>query len=77
MEDVDIHVELLISLVQERPVLWDKSLEVYKSKTETTAAWREVCNNLNPGFEFMSVDAKNKYGAHFLPRERFFFYLSF
>ena len=60
MEDVDVDVELLISLVEERPVLWDKSLEAYKSKTETTAAWREVCNHLNPGFESMSDDAKNK-----------------
>ncbi len=31
MEDVDVDVELLISLVEERPVLWDKSLEAYKS----------------------------------------------
>ena len=65
MEDVDVDVELLISLVEERPVLWDKSLEAFKSKTETTAAWREVCNHrLNPGFESMSDDAKNKYGEY-------------
>ncbi|XP_066958101.1 uncharacterized protein [Macrobrachium rosenbergii] len=64
MEDVDIDVELLISLVQERPVLWDKSLEAYKSKTETTAAWREICNHLNPDFESMSDNAKNKFFTH-------------
>ena len=64
MEDVDVDVELVISLVEERPVLWDKSLETYKSKTETTAALREVCNHLNPGFESMSDDAKNKYGEY-------------
>ena len=61
-KDLDVDVEMLISLVQDRPVLWDKSLESYKSKTETTAAWREVCNHLNPDFESMSDEAKNQYG---------------
>ncbi|XP_076057355.1 uncharacterized protein LOC143034896 isoform X2 [Oratosquilla oratoria] len=62
MEELDIDVELLISLVQHRPVLWDKSLESYRSRAGTTAAWREVCNHLNPDFEYMSDEAKNKYG---------------
>lgn len=37
----DIDVELLISLVHDRPVNRDESLE-YKSRAGTTAAWREV-----------------------------------
>lgn len=42
-----LNVSLLISLIQNRPVLWDKSLEGFKSKTETTAAQREVWNHMN------------------------------
>jgi len=30
MEKIDI--ELLISLVEERPVIWDKTLDLYKDK---------------------------------------------
>ncbi|XP_047489225.1 uncharacterized protein LOC125039400 [Penaeus chinensis] len=63
MEEVqELDVELLISLVKDRPVLWDKSLDEYKSRAETTAAWREVCNILNEDFEYLSDEAKIKYG---------------
>lgn len=63
MEDIqELDVELLISLVRDRPVLWDKSLDEYKSRAETLAAWREVCSILNEDFEYLSDEAKNKYG---------------
>lgn len=41
MEEVkDFEVELLISLVYDKLVIWDKSLEQYKSRMEITVAWR-------------------------------------
>lgn len=33
-------IELLISLVETRPAVWDKLLNVYKDKTLKESAWR-------------------------------------
>lgn len=55
----DIDSEVLITLVKDRRVLWDKELEEYKSKTATTSAWREICIMLNPNFDQLP-DSKKK-----------------
>nr|CAI5861144.1 unnamed protein product [Callosobruchus analis] len=36
----------MISLVQERPIIWDKTHEMYKHKNKTAEAWREICSIL-------------------------------
>jgi len=41
--DFDFDIELSISLVEARPVLWDKTDDMYKEKNETKKAWTEVC----------------------------------
>lgn len=46
-----IDSEVLITLVQARPVLWDKTLENYKDRNLTRNAWNEVCIELNSEFE--------------------------
>jgi hypothetical protein len=46
MGDFEFDKELLISLVEARPELWDKTdsyTDTYKDKYETKKAWREVC----------------------------------
>lgn len=55
----DIDSEVLITLVKDRRVLWDKELEEYKSKTATTSAWRETCIMLNPNFDQLPDSKKN------------------
>lgn len=55
-------MELLISLVENRPVLWDKTQECYKNRQSSFAAWREICLALNEGFETMSEKEKNDFG---------------
>lgn len=50
MTDV-IEVDHLITLVEQRPILWDKTSEEYKNKNAKTTAWKEVCENLCPGFQ--------------------------
>lgn len=59
---MDIEIDLLITLVQERPVLWDKSLEEYKYKSLTLKAWEEVCTILNKDFENSDEINKKEYG---------------
>lgn len=62
MTTKNINVENLISLVQNRPVLWDKTLEIYKDKNLRTAGWREICINLNEDFEEMEEKNRQDYG---------------
>lgn len=71
---INMATELLISLVRERPVLWDKSHEDYKSRACTTHSWREVCNKLNQDFEGLSDRGKNSYGKYLIMFCIFFFY---
>ena len=51
MGDFEFNIELLISLVEARPVLWDKTDDIYKNRNETKKAWREVCICLQEDFE--------------------------
>ncbi|XP_050515313.1 uncharacterized protein LOC126890432 [Diabrotica virgifera virgifera] len=49
--DVTINPEDLIPLVQERGVLWDKTLDSYKEKPLKVSAWQEICCQLIPDYE--------------------------
>jgi hypothetical protein len=51
MGDFDFDIELLISLVDTKPVLWDKRDDMYKDRIETKKAWREVYVCLQEDFE--------------------------
>jgi hypothetical protein len=51
MCDFEFEIDLLISLVKARPVLWDKADDIYKDRNETKKAWREVCICLQEDFE--------------------------
>lgn len=62
MTTKNINVENLISLVQNRPVLLDKTLEIYKDKNLRTAGWREICIILNEDFEEMEEKNRQDYG---------------
>ncbi|XP_049871226.1 uncharacterized protein LOC126370433 [Pectinophora gossypiella] len=56
MEEFDY--DLLINLVQEREVLWDKTSESYKDKRKNIKAWQEICVILNEK-ETLSDKEKN------------------
>ncbi|KAH9627914.1 hypothetical protein HF086_011396 [Spodoptera exigua] len=47
----NITPEVLIPLVEQRAVLWDKTLDVYKDKGLKLAAWREICCVFEPNFD--------------------------
>ena len=51
MGDFEFDKELLISLMEARPVLWDKKDDIYKERIETKKAWTEVCTCLQEDFE--------------------------
>jgi len=43
----DIGIEMLISLVENKPVLWDKTSESYKNKQLNFTAWKEICKTIH------------------------------
>lgn len=63
---MDINLEVLITLVEERPVLWDKTTEEYKDKRRTFAAWREICTIMKDDFETLPENEKNELGMYYL-----------
>ena len=51
MGDFEFDIDLLISLVEARPVFWDKTNDIYKNRNEMKMEWREVCICLQEIFE--------------------------
>lgn len=51
-------VDLLIVLLEARPVLWDKTSKIYKDRIETKKAWKEVCIELNSDFNIYNDEKK-------------------
>ena len=64
MCDFELDVDLLISLVEARPVLWDKTDDIYKDRNEAKKAWREVCICLQEDFEALGDAKKNAFGEY-------------
>lgn len=54
--------DLLITLVEQRPVLWDKTLDAFKDRDATRKAWCEVCKELRSDFSDLDDKEKNSYG---------------
>ncbi|PNF21224.1 hypothetical protein B7P43_G04197 [Cryptotermes secundus] len=60
--EFNIYCELLITLVGERPVLWDNSSEEYKDRRLTLQAWKDVCPHLKEDFETLGDKERNDIG---------------
>ncbi|XP_023951385.1 uncharacterized protein LOC112055483 [Bicyclus anynana] len=63
-------VDHLISLIYERPVLWDKTISQFKDKNLKTEAWREVCTSLYSNFEELNTVEKSKIGNDVIKKWR-------
>lgn len=49
--DAELDIELLISLIENRPILWDKTLDKFSDRNEKRKAWQEVFGLMRRGFE--------------------------
>ncbi|XP_060872763.1 uncharacterized protein LOC132946719 [Metopolophium dirhodum] len=38
-----VNLELMITIIEERPVIWDITLDIYKDRNLTRNAWKEIC----------------------------------
>ncbi|KAG6447523.1 uncharacterized protein LOC115441811 [Manduca sexta] len=56
-----IDIELLISLIESRPALWDITDECYKNKQSHFAAWMKICTALNDDFQALPDKEKNDF----------------
>ncbi|CAH1996748.1 unnamed protein product [Acanthoscelides obtectus] len=56
-KEMNIDNDILIALVEARPVLWDKSLAIFKI-LDTREAWSQVCCELNEDFKEMESKEK-------------------
>lgn len=63
---MDIDVEQLIFEVQERPILWDTSSELYKDKNKKIIAWIDVCSIIDKKFTEKSKEDQEVIGKLFL-----------
>jgi hypothetical protein len=61
MGDSEFDIVLLLSLVEARPVLWDKTDDIYKERNETKKEWREICICLQEDFEALGDVKKNAF----------------
>lgn len=62
-DPLEIDIDRLISSVQPREVLWDKSSEKYKDKFKTIEAWKAVCAEIVDGYEDFDDHRKNDIGT--------------
>ena len=62
----DIDTDVLISSVKVRPVLWDKTLDIYKDRNANRRAWREVCLEVNQDFEELEDKEKGAFGELYI-----------
>ncbi|CAH1955007.1 unnamed protein product [Acanthoscelides obtectus] len=59
-KEMNIDNDILIALVEARPVLWDKTLDIFKGRCATRKAWSQVCCELNEDFKEMRSKEKNE-----------------
>ncbi|KDR16963.1 hypothetical protein L798_09252 [Zootermopsis nevadensis] len=68
MTNVQVDIDYLISLIEARSVLWDKTSVLYKDRKETKNAWREVFVELKSDFEELEDKEKNIYAKEVMKR---------
>lgn len=63
--NIEVDMDNLISLVQARPVIWDKTSVIYKDRNLTKTAWKEIFVELKSDFEELEGGEKNNFGKFY------------
>lgn len=61
---MELHTDFIITLVKERPVLWDKTMLEYRDKSLTKEAWNDICRVCNNDWDNLSYNEKHTYGEY-------------
>ncbi|CAH1996880.1 unnamed protein product [Acanthoscelides obtectus] len=59
-KEMNIDNDILIALVEARPVLWDKTLDIFEGTKAAREAWSQTCCELNKVFKEMESKGKNE-----------------
>lgn len=51
----EFDVEFLITLVQVKPLLWNKFPDSYKNRNATKNSWWKICIEVNPKFDDITI----------------------
>lgn len=57
-------LEKLIQMVKERPIIWDKTMEGYRSKQFTQPAWQEIFYEMIDGYHLMDENQQKEAGEY-------------
>ena len=57
-------VATLIELVESKPCLWDKTIDSYKDKIESSKAWKDICAFLEGLFQQMDRKKQHEISKH-------------
>ncbi|XP_063382022.1 uncharacterized protein LOC134668507 [Cydia fagiglandana] len=68
VDESAIDNELLINLVEQKPVLWDKTTGLYKNRVATQAAWNEIMIALDPTFESKGEKTRHVFAKQIIQR---------
>ncbi|XP_063623875.1 uncharacterized protein LOC134795874 [Cydia splendana] len=68
VDESAIDNELLINLVEQKPVLWDKTTELYKNRFATQEAWKEIMIALDPTFERKGEKTRQAFAKQIIQR---------
>lgn len=60
-DDIFQDTDFFISLIEARPVLWDKGSPDYKDRVKTTNAWEEICKLLNADYESLEPKKQKEF----------------
>jgi hypothetical protein len=55
MSDFELDIEMLISLMESRPMLWDKTDDIFKDRNVTKKAWRKWVLVLKKTLKYQDV----------------------
>lgn len=61
-DNLNIDIDILISEVQSRALLWDKSLDHYSDRNLKRVAWEEICVLFYPDFNKISRQQQKQIG---------------
>lgn len=63
--------EVVISLVEKKPVLWNKLSSTYKHKELTRVAWQDICRSIHTGYDQLNREQQFEFCKYLLKYQSF------
>lgn len=63
---IEIPTELFLSCIENHPVIWDKTMNKYRSRQEYKQGWYEVCLALHSGYNDLEEREKCDFSKYLI-----------